>query len=519
MKTKYILTTLILIALHISSCEKGFVEKNINPVLATTIDPVYQLATSQIVGLGSWHYDGNIVQQVTHLLGGAEEAGNRNTYADNHSSSHFNTLYGNQIKNLVDMTNTLNSNPLKSNLYNMARIMKAYCFQLLVDRHGDIPYSEAGLGNISSNNFPKYDDQEIVYEDIVNELKEAVDALDASKDKVNEMYFNGDIPKWKKFGNSLLLRVAMRYTKIDEVKAKTLVEIATNPSRGGVMTSNNDNVVIKYSNTQTNSTNGFVYGSTRYIWHLGKPFVDFLQDNNDPRLLHIAALYPNSPSATNPGPPNTNPADQIGCPFGYTDVNIVNAPDYPGKIGSTFKYSQVNRSTMGRVDSWAYIITYAQTQFLLAEARFRGYITTGEVKGYYEAGVRGHMTQLDFWGTLPGAASPISQTAINAYLLEPRIAFDPSLALQQINEQYWVACFMIWPEAWANFRRSGYPQLNPINFPGEDPYVAIATGGDGFIHRLQYSQKEWSVNTDKVQEAKDRMGGDNMGVRIFWDSK
>jgi hypothetical protein len=519
MKNRYILAVLCLLLLSICGCEKGFVEKNTNPVLPTTIDPVYQLVSVEIIGVDINHYDGTIIQQVQVLLGGAEEAGNRNTYSDSFSSNRFNTLFTTQVKNLVDIIKSTKENPTRSNLYNMARILKAYCFQLLVDTYGDVPYSEAGLGYIENNFLPKYNVQDEIYSDIVKELKEAVDALDATKDNVSqEMYFGGDISKWKKFGNSLLLRVGMRYVKLDETKAKEIVLVATDPNRGGVMASNSDNVVLKCNSTQTNPSTGFITGSTRHNWHIGKTFMDFLKSNNDPRLQYIAALYPNPSSSTSPGTPDTNPAHQIGCPYGYTDVNIVNAPDYPGKTGSAFKYSQLNRSTLGRVDSWLYYITYAQTQLLLAEARFRGYITTGTVKDYYESGIKAHMTQLDMWGG-SGSTSPITTAQQNAYLLEPAIVFDPAQALKQINEQYWAACLLIWPEAWANMRRSGYPQLNPINFPGEDPSVAIATGGDGFIHRFQYSLKEWSVNTVNVQEAKDRMGGDNMGVRIFWDKK
>lgn len=519
MKNRYILSALCLLLLSISSCDKGFVEENKNPVLATTIDPVYQLVTTEIIGIDIVHYEAPIVQQAEHLLGGAEEGGNRNTYQDGFSGNHFNSLYGTQIKNLVDIIRVTKADPNRPNLYNMARILKAYCFLLLVDTYGDVPYSEAAMGYISNIFLPKYDDQKAIYLDIEKELKEAVDALDATKDKVSqEMFFGGDITKWKRFGNSALLRVGMRHTKIDDAKAKSIVAIATDPARGGVMASNSDNVVLKCNTTQTNPANGFIYGSVRYIWHVGKPFVDYLKGNNDPRLQYIAALYPNPSSATSPGTPDTDPSHQIGCPYGYTDVNIVNAPGYPGKIGSAFKYSQFNRSTLGRSDSWLYYVTYAQTQLLLAEARFRGYITSGTVKDYYEAGVKGHMSQLDIWGST-GSASPITTAQQNAYLLQPGIAYDPAQTLKQINEQYWVACLMIWSEAWANFRRSGYPQLSPINFPGEDPSVAIATGGDGFIHRLQYSLKEWSVNTVSVQAAKDRMGGDNMGIRVFWDKK
>ena len=73
---------------------------------------------------------------------------------------------------------------------------------------------------------------------------------------------------------------------------------------------------------------------------------------------------------------------------------------------------------------------------------------------------------------------------------------------------------MIWQESWTNFRRSGYPQLSPINYPGEDPFVSA---GDGFIHRLIYTLKEYSINTVNVNEAVTRMEGDKLGVRIFWD--
>lgn len=514
MRTKYLFTPLLLLIVSLCSCEKDFVKTNTNPVLPTTIDPVYQLVASEIISIDIVHYYGTIVQQAQILLGGAEEAGNRNSNVDRYASNTWNSLYGTQIQNLVDIINRVKGDPLRTNVYNMARILKAYSFQILVDTYGDVPYSEAGLAYLKGITLPKYDDQEAIYEDIAKELKEAVDALDASKDKVAEMYFGGNISKWKKFGNSLLLRVGMRYTKVDENKAKSLVQIATDPARGGVMSSNDDNVVLRSNSIQLNPATGFINGSVRNNWFIGKPFIDFLKNNSDPRLQYTAALYPDPASGSNPGTPNTNPSDQIGVPFGYTDDNIATAPDYPGKKGSSFLYSQFNRSTVGRIDGWLFYVTYAQTQLLLAEARQRGYITTGTVKDYYEAGIKGHMTQKDFWTSISGGPSPITQAEQDAYVQQPGIIFNSSTALKQINEQYWVASLMIWAEAYANFHRSGYPQLDPLNFPGEDPFV---TAGDGFIHRLPYPLKEWSVNKANVQEAADRIGGDNMGTRVFWD--
>ncbi|MDR2910628.1 MAG: SusD/RagB family nutrient-binding outer membrane lipoprotein [Bacteroidales bacterium] len=520
MKTKNIIITFLSAVLLTYGCEKDFEKTNINPVLATNIEPVYQLVSAEIIGLNILQYEATIVQQAQLLLGGAEEAGNRNSNIDRFANNKFNTLYTNQIKQLVDIIRVTKDNPAQQNVYNMSRIMKAWCFMILVDTYGDVPYTEAGLAYISGITLPKYENQEFIYQDIIKELTEAVNTLDAGKDVVKqEMYFGGDIAKWKKFGNSLLLRAGMRYTKVDEGKALQIVQTATDPARGGVMSSNDDNVVLKCNTTKTNPSNGFINGSVRHNWHIGEPFINFMKDNSDPRMQYIAAIYPNPSSSTNPGTPNTNPEDQIGCPYGYADYNIAEAPGFPGMNGAAYKYSQFNRSTVGRIDSWLYYVTYSQTSLLLAEARLRGYITTGAVKDYYEDGIKAHMTQLDTWATVNAGESPITAEEQSAYLQQQGIAFDESQALKQINEQYWVSCLLIWQEAYANYRRSGYPELKPLNFPGEDPYVSIETGGDGFIHRLPYPLKEWTTNIVNVQEAADRMGGDNMGVRIFWDKK
>lgn len=517
MKTKYVLATLVALLFSVSSCDKGFVEINTSPISPSTLDPVYMLNDAERLGTDIHHYESEICQQMQLLIGGQEEGGNRNTVNFVNMPGRFDAIYGNQIKNTVNIMSLLKDNPNKTNLYNMARILKAFSFQWLVDTYGDVPYFEAGQAYTAGINLPKYDNAELIYDDLVKELTEAVDALDASKDAVTgEMLFAGNIARWKKFGNSALLRVGMRYTKYNSGRAGVIVGIATDAARGGVMSSNADNVVVKYNAAQVNPSNQWASNSTKYNWHVGKPFLDFLKNNSDPRLQYLAVRY-SLPETASGLPGDTVMANQIGCPYGYTDVTIQALPDYPGKIGGAFKYSQFNRQTLGRVDAYLYFLTYAQTSLLMAEARQRGYITTGTVKDYYEAGVRAHMTLDDIFSTTRGGASPITDSKITKYLAQPAIVFDPANANRQINEQYWVACVQIWPEAWFNRERSGYPVLSPINFPGEDPYVSVSGGHDGFIHRLMYPQRELSANTVNVQAAIDRMGGDNFGVRLFWD--
>ena len=501
---------LLILSIGLVSCDNDFEEINTNPTESTDLDPVYQFSKAQQESaIPAYHYQGEIIQQINTPFGGVLEGGNHNRVNSVNIDPTFEDLYSGPIREVTDVINKIQENPERKNLYNMARIWRAYCFQYLVDTYGDVPYTSAGLGFIEEEFFPVYDDQRDIYEDILNEYQEAVDQLDSQGETVKgDLFFDGDISQWKKLGNSLLLRAGMRYTEIDQAKAQSIVQVAVDPSRGGVMTSNDDNAVIHFNEIFTNATSSMLIGGERANYYVGKPFVDFLQSTNDPRLEHIAVIYefPSQPLA-DVGNENTNPNDQIGMPYGYDENSVEDAPGFPGTNGTAFNYSQFNRRSVSRIDAPEYLVTYAQTQLLLAEASYRGFIS-GSAKEFYEAGIRGHMEQT----LLYGEGVEISPVQQEVYLQESEVAFDSSNALEQINVQYWVASFHIWGEAWANFRRSGYPDLDPINFPGEDPSVA----GD-FIRRFTYPVREHSVNTSNVTAAAERMGGDNLGVHIFWD--
>jgi ABC-type spermidine/putrescine transport system permease subunit I len=153
-----------------------------------------------------------------------------------------------------------------------------------------------------------------------------------------------------------------------------------------------------------------------------------------------------------------------------------------------------------------FIITYAQTQLLLAEAVVRNW-TTGSAPALYANGVRAHMNQLSLYGT----TSAVPVAAIDAYISANPL--DLSKALEQINTQYWVASFLNGPEAFANFRRSGFPVLKPNLFPGKD----LKT--EAFIRRLTYPDAELNVNRENVQQAIGRMGPDILDTRVWWDVK
>jgi hypothetical protein len=509
MKRIFIYLTVITVLAATSSCDKGFEDVNKNPVLATSVDPIYLFSNAEFgSAIATQNYQLQIVQQINTPYTGVLEGGNHNAVSDPNSNANFNSLYlqNGPVNLLTTVIFQTKDNPARSNLYNMSRIWKAYVFMVLVDTYGDVPYFEAGKAFLEGINLPKYDDQKLIYDDILKELEEGTKALDASKAiEGGDLFFKGNIAQWKKLGNSLLLRAAMRYSKIDAAKAKSYVAKATDPAAGGLQSANTDNAFIAFNSTFNHPLANYFQGTERGNVYLGQAFVNYLKTTNDPRLKVIAVKYetPGNPIAT-AGAEDTTPANQDGMPYGYNESTIANAPGFPGKIGSAFKYSQINRRTVGKIDAPEFFITYAQTSLLLAEAVQRGW-ATGDVKALYEAGVKAHMLQLatyDVLATIP-AASQDDYLKANA--------FTPAKALEQINNQYWIASFLNGSEAWANFRRSGFPTLPVNTYPGKDPSVK------DFIRRLVYPVRERSVNEANYKEAVARMGPDELGTPIFWD--
>jgi hypothetical protein len=509
MKRLFIYLTIAGIVIGASSCDKDFEEVNTNPVLATAIDPIYLFSNAQFgSAIATQFYQMQIVQQINSPYTGVMEGGNHNVNYDPNSNANFNSLYlqNGPVNLLTTVIAQTKDNPLRSNLYNMSRIWKAYVFMVLVDTYGDVPYFEAGKAYLSGINLPKYDDQKLIYDDILKELEEGTKALDASKTiESGDLFYKGNIAQWKKLGNSLLLRAGMRYTKLDPAKAKTYAAKATDPANGGLLSDNKDNALIAFNSTFNHPLAGYFQGTERGNVYLGKALIDYLKTTSDPRLRMIAVKYaaPSNPIAT-AGTEDTTSANQDGMPYGYNESTLLNAPGFPGKIGSAFKYSQINRRTVGKIDAPEFFITFSQTQLLLAEAAQRGYIT-GDVKALYNAGVKAHMSQLAQYDVL----ATISDGAQTAYLAAN--PYDATKALEQINTQYWLSSFLNGSEAWANFRRSGFPAL-PVNmYPGKDPSVK------DFIKRLVYPVREKSVNTTNYNAAVARMGADNLGTALFWD--
>ena len=524
----------------ITACDNGFDELNKSKSGAISLDPVFTLNNALISSspTSSLIYEEAIVQQWFSTNTGVLEGGNFNKVQVNNTPSNWNNYFQNVIRYTNDVIVATKDDASRANLYHMARIVQANAFLVLTDTYGDIPYTEAGAGYTGQTFFPKYETQQSIYPKIIDELTQAVAALNASgRIETGDALFAGNITRWKKFGNSLLLRAGMRLTKADATKAAATVTAAIGGNAAtNLILANADNVIIRHDANFVNGFGNTVNGGEAANFYLAQPFVNALKGTPgnvgnttavDPRLSAIAIRHRGARSggdqtANNFGNGTTAAADQFGTPIGSTDgeADITGAtlpaggsygtPPAP-RTGNRFSYSQVDRNRMVKRTSPLFLVTAAQTNLLLAEAAMRGFagLTFAQAATYFNDGIKAHMDQMVSYD--PGCA--ISAAARDTYAAGPEgTLLNSSLAtaLPQLGYQYWVASFLNGPEAWANFRRIGLPALAPNPFSGSQ--VAGA-----FIQRLTYPDAERLVNNQNVTSAISTLGGpDALSTKVWW---
>jgi Starch-binding associating with outer membrane len=524
----------------LTSCDEGFDELNTSKSGATNLDPVFILNNAFIASSPnqSLIYEEAIVQQWFSTNTGVLEGGNFNKVNVNTTPNNWNNFYQNVIRYTNDVIVRTKDEPTRANLYHMARILQAHAFMILTDTYGNIPYDEAGGGYTAQNFFPTYQTQETIYPKIIDEITQAVAGLGTGGNvETGDALYQGNIVKWKKFGNSLLLRAGMRLFKADAAKAAATVSAAIGGDpAANLILSNADNVIIKHDANFVNGHGNTVNGGEAANFYLAEPFINALKGvpgnvgNTtviDPRLTAIAIRYGGARSggdqtANNFANGSKDPADQFGCPVGSTDGSadlsgallpaggLYGTPPAP-RTGNRFSYSQLDRNRMVKRTSPLFLITAAQTQFLLAEAAMRGYagLSFAQAATYFNDGIKAHMDEMALYD--PGCAiSAVNRDAYAAGAEGTLSNGSLAAALPQIGYQYWVASLLNGHEAWANFRRLGYPALAPNPNPGSQVPGA-------FIQRLTYPDAEKLVNTANVADAVSALGGpDELGTKVWW---
>ena len=403
------------------------------------------------------------------------------------------------------------------NMREATRIIRAFNFGRLTDMYGSVPYSEANQG-IEGIFFPKYDKQKDIYTDALKELDEACAALSASNPDEGfgnaDIIYNGDVAKWKKWGYSIMLRMAMRVSNVDAAMANTYVAKAIT---GGVFSSNDDNVLVSMSvgpslwTNQNGISRAFLPGDggAATASFLSKTLINWLKGadpndvaDDDPRLMiYSGGIIDWSSGGITPYAGGLEPLNQNGLPNGKDQAMLDVEAGHSVNVQSTF--SKINPALLDLDDPYL-LMNYAEVEFLQAEALERGIGSgiTGTAQAHYEAGVKAAM---QMW-TPFDAAFVVSDAQVAAYLAKyPYGVTKP--ALEMIGEQMWASHFLNWFEAWSDWRRTGYPALVPVVYPGNDTNGQIPT-------KLRYPASEVSGNphykTDATQP-------DEIIGKVWWD--
>ncbi|RYC68204.1 SusD/RagB family nutrient-binding outer membrane lipoprotein [Spirosoma sordidisoli] len=387
-------------------------------------------------------------------------------------------LWNNYYLTLTNVQDMYNRAREASNRNHMAAALtlRAWLYQNLTDTYGDIPYSQALKGYPEYIISPRFDTQEQIYADLVSQLDSANALYEVSKSMApgTDVLYGAEQSaagtlKWKRFTNSLRLRLLMRGEAKSPAFRQQIRNMLANPAQYPLMSTVDESATLKFTGTNP-LLNPFAddrdydfNGSNAYA----EFFIGLLNSWQDPRLdvwaTKVSGRF-------------------VGVPSGYS---LGDAPKIAAIASSRINKTLKTSPLLGT------IMQYAETEFLLAEAALKGY-SADSPKDHYEKGIRASM---GYWG----AVMPAN------YLTRPGVAYTGSF--EQIMNQKYVSLFFTEMQQWAEYRRTGFPVLP--KGPGVENNGQMPA-------RLAYPLSVQSLNRANYDEAAARIGGDNINAKVWW---
>lgn len=479
MKLKYIsilLSGSMLLSM-ITSCKKDLVDINKNPNATQNPQPDY-LLTAAIKNTADTYWG------VTNNLGAGllfVQHWAKIQYTDNdryiYSNSSFQELWSvGYSKSIVNLNKIMSladaqANP---NYKGVALVLRSWVFCLLTDQYGNIPYKQSA--NIDQYLTPAYDTQRDVYFALLDDLKAAQADLDPNgKAIAGDVIYSNSISAWKKFANSLRLRIALRIADREPDKAKqVLADVQAEGS--GYISSNAGTAQMVYLDSPNQNPISNLF-DTRDDYRISKTIVDKLFALNDPRLPVYA-----SPTA------DATPQKYVGIPNGLLVGDASNLGfTKTSKPGAYFLAPHAP----------AVIMSYAEVLFDLAEATARGFIS-GDAASLYNQAITASLNQYGITGSAD----------VSNYLSQATVQYDASNYKKSIGNQKWIALFGQGLEAFAEWRRLDYPQLQPA--------VAGTLNGKMPV-RFIYPGTEQTLNGANYTAAVANQGPDLLTTKLWFD--
>ena len=381
-------------------------------------------------------------------------------------------VYANMLQELKTASDLVSANSglaagVQANQLAIISILEVMAYHTLTDGFGAIPYSQA----LDADNYPNpgYDSQEAVYLGLVSKLQAAVGSIDVGSSSFDsgDAIYAGDAASWKAFGNSLLLRIAMRMSNVDQATATSVVSGISGDFIGG----NYQNAMFRFDANPDIANPLYVDAviNTRDDFCVSDVLVDALVDMGDPRLSAYAAV--------------NNIGEYVGMPYGLTDAEA-----FALKPTTSRPADAVRVATAPAV-----LMDYAEVQFLLAEAYERGMLS-GDAAAAYDAGVTASM---EYWGFNDDAGAITDYLAANSY--------DSGNWKAVLGMQKWLAFYMNGPQAWAEWRRLGEPQL-AVPAAAVNPVIPV---------RLPYPISEQTRNESALNAVTSTP--DDLSTNLWWD--
>ena len=516
-KLKITYTFLAIIGLAVSSCTKDFTEVNTDPIGKSTTS-ANQLLAPALVGVlntnmvRNWNFNNQLMQvtvEINDSEGRVFRYDVRRTLADYTWNNWY--LYLTDLKDIYNIASKPES--LNKSYQGISLVAQTWVYQLLTDTYGDIPFSQANMGK-EGNVQPAFDRQKDIYTAMFAQLEQANQLFKEGTPIVatSDPVFQGDVSKWRRFCNSLYLRLLLRVSAKSEVSTSVIAKIKqivdTNPAEYPIMQDNTHTAKILWNGTNSSTA---VYSSPfmvniRAADFRGIPICDFFLSKlvswGDPRM--------NGSLGT--GNVNRFCIDQapnggfVGVPSGY-------APGSGVTVLSHFNSdADSNKPTLQTDRFTGIIMNTAEVDFILAEAAAKGWISGPTEKYYY----KGMVDAINYW--LPNYISTPTDSRFIDYITAADLEWDPTLPLENttlgntsqlemIHIQKYYALFLVDMQQWFEFRRTGHP---------------ILPKGPGLVNnqkmpaRLNYPLVTQSTNPTSYSNAIAIQGPDDINTLMWW---
>lgn len=482
MKTNYISIALAAaVLLGLGGCTKDFDDKNTNPNYIEQVTPgalltpmVYRFSTYFTVRSNDFTWE---IMQTGLANPSAANGIHRYYFTESTGNGTWNALYG-YLRSIREMEVAAESSN-KPVYLGVAATLKGLVAGVLTDSFGDVPLSEAASAEEGITQ-PRFDTQEQIYSDMTAALEQAnAYYTDESVMDGNDILYNNDKTKWRKFNNSLLMRYYLRQSKrIDAYqKIKTMLD---NPEDYPIFTSNEDAAFVEVTGL---APYDYAWGRRQdYVnfTAMAEFFVDRLNELNDPRRPFIMT------EANRLVDGEVQSIGYRGIPAGHSgDLSDYNFnPSTPN--GDLVFPNEVGTPVL------EILMPYSEVEFIKAET-YLALGLTEEAKTAYEKGVRASIEQ--YGGTVPSDYFDNSFAAFNG-------------TLEQVMLQKYIGLFMVDYQQWFEFRRTGFPKLPTT------PYMFH----DGVMpSRFMYKDDVRRFNPEHYAEAVERMGGDDFHTKVWWE--